>query len=55
MNQTYQPDEVLDNERFNGKVTMEDIDPILEKIKEYGIESLTENERLILKKYTKND
>jgi hypothetical protein len=55
MNQTHQPDEVLDNERFDGKVTMEDIDPILEKIKEYGIESLTENERLILKKYTKND
>ena len=34
-------------------ITMDDIDPILEKIKESGIESLTEKEKLILKKYTK--
>jgi hypothetical protein len=37
------------------RITMDDIDPILEKIKESGIESLTEQEKLILKKYTKND
>jgi hypothetical protein len=34
---------------------MEEIDPILDKIKEDGIDSLTEKEKIILKKYTKND
>lgn len=47
-------DEVADNKTNDDddEVTMEDIDPILEKIKEYGIESLTELEKIILKKYT---
>jgi len=36
-------------------ITMDDIDPILEKIKEHGINSLTEREQIILKKYTQND
>jgi hypothetical protein len=35
-------------------LTMDDIDPILEKIKDFGIKSLTKEEELILKKYTKN-
>jgi hypothetical protein len=39
----------------NETITMDDIDPILEKIKDYGIDSLTDKEKLILKKYTKND
>lgn len=43
------------SETTDEKITMEDIDPILEKIKEHGMGSLTENEKLILKKYTKND
>ena len=42
--------DVIDDE-----VTMEDIDPILEKIKEHGMDSLTEKEKITLKKYTKND
>lgn len=33
------------------QVTMEQIDPILDKIKEKGIESLTEEEKIILKKF----
>ena len=37
------------------KPTIADIDPILDKIKEMGINSLTENEKLILKKYTNDD
>lgn len=48
-------EEIQVKEMPDEKITMDDIDPILEKIKEYGIESLTENETLILKKYTKND
>ena len=44
-----------DNNSTEQQITMEDIDPILEKIKETGLESLTEQEKLILKKYTKND
>jgi hypothetical protein len=47
-----------DNEvavKSNEVITMEDIDPILEKIKDHGIDSLTDKEKLILKKYTKND
>jgi hypothetical protein len=44
------------NKPINDEViTMDDIDPILEKIKSYGIDSLTEQEKLILKKYTNND
>ena len=38
----------------NQVLTMDDIDPILEKIKDLGIKSLTKEEELILKKYTKN-
>jgi hypothetical protein len=38
----------------NQILTMDDIDPILEKIKDFGIKSLTKEEELILKKYTKN-
>jgi hypothetical protein len=48
-------EEIEIRDKTDEKITMEDIDPILEKIKENGIESLTENEKLILKKYTKND
>jgi hypothetical protein len=33
-------------------ITMDDIDPILDKIEKYGLNSLTEQEKLILKKYT---
>lgn len=45
--------EVVDDQNdHETEVTMEDIDPILEKIKEQGIESLTETEKIILKKYT---
>lgn len=33
------------------RVTMDQIDPILDKIKEKGIESLTEEEKIILKKF----
>jgi hypothetical protein len=43
-----------DNEH-DDEITMEEIDPILDKIKEDGIDSLTEKEKIILKKYTKND
>ena len=43
---------VYDNDSHDDEITMEDIDPILEKIKEQGIDSLTEQEKIILKKYT---
>lgn len=55
MNQNQQIDKNIDDERVIDEITMDDIDPILEKIKQFGIDSLTENERLILKKYTNND
>lgn len=48
-------EEIKTNDKYDEEITMEDIDPILEKIKEEGIESLTEKEKIILKKYTKND
>jgi hypothetical protein len=41
-----------DNDNHEEDITMEDIDPILEKIKEHGIDSLTEIEKITLKKYT---
>jgi hypothetical protein len=41
-----------DNNNHEEDITMEDIDPILEKIKEHGIDSLTEIEKITLKKYT---
>jgi hypothetical protein len=41
-------------EQVEPNITMDDIDPILEKIKDFGIKSLTKQEELILKKYTKN-
>ncbi len=37
------------------KISMDDINPILDKIYSHGINSLTEREKNILKKYTKND
>jgi cytochrome c len=38
------------------KINMDLIDPILDKIIEYGYDSLTEEEKIILKKYkTDND
>jgi hypothetical protein len=38
------------------KINMDIIDPILDKIIEYGYDSLTEEEKLILKRYnTEND
>lgn len=38
------------------KINMDIIDPILDKIIEYGYDSLTEEEKIILKKYkTDND
>ena len=43
---------VYDDDSHDDEITMEDIDPILEKIKEQGIDSLTEQEKIILKKYT---
>jgi hypothetical protein len=33
------------------EITMDQIDPILDKIKEKGIDSLTNEEKIILKKY----
>jgi hypothetical protein len=49
---------MLETEFFNNtdnqelsEVTMEQIDPILDKISEKGINSLTEEEKIILKKY----
>ena len=41
-----------DDGNYEYEITMEDIDPILEKIKDLGIDSLTEQEKIILKKYT---
>jgi len=46
---------VDDGTNLADDITMDDIDPILEKIKEHGINSLTEREQIILKKYTQND
>lgn len=55
MNQNQQINEDVINDNVKKEITMDDIDPILEKIKQFGVDSLTENERLILKKYTNND
>lgn len=50
-------EELKDGEdnKMDTNLTMEDIDPILEKIKEHGIDSLTEKEKIILNRYTQND
>lgn len=37
------------------ELSMDDINPILDKIKDHGMDSLTEREKQILKKYAKND
>jgi hypothetical protein len=55
IDQNQQMTETPIDERVSEKITMTDINPILEKIKQFGIDSLTENERLILEKYTSND
>ena len=48
--------EEKDRKNSETKITMDIIDPILDKIIEFGYESLTDEEKLILKKYnTEND
>lgn len=51
-NEMAEESETNENINYDDAITMEDIDPILEKIKEKGIESLTDTEKIILKKYT---
>lgn len=51
-NHTYDIDILHTKEK---ELTMEDINPILDKIKESGMSSLTDLELKILTKYTKND
>jgi hypothetical protein len=59
LTQQLESGQIMDDEpsiikNTNQILTMDDIDPILEKIKDFGIKSLTKEEELILKKYTKN-
>jgi len=45
----------MDEKIYDTKITEDDIDLILDKIKDHGMSSLTNKELIILKKYTKND
>lgn len=45
----------IDDQPKREKITAEDIDIILDKIQDHGIDSLTEMEKKILNTYTKND
>ena len=54
--QVIEDDEALYSpKKTDNIISMDDINPILDKIKVQGMESLTEEEKQILKQYAKND